>query len=228
MLRFVSIGFGLIVAGALAGWVLLAERAGDRGAPAADVQSTVTAHRGDTSPPPSAPTRGCAQRVEGGVMTANPRTDFVVGPLSLDRLRAGHRDALARFRLGTLNDVAALKSIAVLTPGARVTIAVPRTQSDWLELAYDFPEDDARGAIRLAACRRSSSAREQRAECEWAPRLACRTANTQFNGGFRLDFERAPRGGICAALHIWIEGQPGPLRKRLFNPPRGACDGAPL
>ena len=218
----------LVVAAGLAIWLLRADGSNSPG-DAADTRAAATAAPAAGQRPPRAPTRGCQQRIEGGeAQTTNPRRDLAFGPLSLGGLRASYLDRVRRVRAGTLDGVVPLKSIARLDAGRRATMVVPRGQREWLLLAWEFPSEGGTSAIRLAACRHLPLLAEQRDECGWAPMLACRSASTRFSGGVWIDFDRAPRDGACAAVHVWVERQPGPLRKRLFDPSPGTCRGVPL
>jgi len=219
--RTLAIVAGLLLAGAVtASWLLASDERPSR--------TDASAPRA-TVPPPAAPTRGCTERVESGVVyKPDPATQVVVGPASLGDFVSSYRDAAARVRAGELDGVVPMKSYAIIEAGTRVTIAVPKGQRRWLRLTYRIPfERRGQDAMRLVACRRFSSPAEQRAECDWAPRLACRSATTQFSGGILVDFHRAPRLARCAAVDMWIDDKPGPKRRWLFDPPRGACRGGP-
>jgi hypothetical protein len=224
--RWLAGAVAFVVVAGLAFWLLQADGSSSPGDPSSTRATTAAPAAGRQ--PPAVPTRGCEERIEGGeAQTTDPGSDLAFGPLSLG-LRASYLDRLRRVRAGALDGVVPLKSIALLDAGRRATLAVPRGQRKWLRLAWEFPSEGGTSAIRLAACRHLPSLAEQREECGWAPLLACRSASTQFSGGVRIDFDHAPRDGACAAVHVWIEGQPRPLRKRLFEPAPGTCRGVPL
>jgi hypothetical protein len=48
-----------------------------------------------------------------------------------------------------------------------------------------------------------------------------RWRDTQYNGGFGLDFTKAPQRGRCATLVVKIKGRQRPLRTRQFRPDPG-------
>jgi hypothetical protein len=114
-----------------------------------------------------------------------------------------------------------MKSVAVLRPGARVTLVIPRTQRRWSRLGYGARS----GVITLQACRHLKS-REARRRERGSREAACATDPTLFAGGFGVDFDHAPKRGRCAELIVWVQGMKRPLRERLFAP-RGCAPTSP-
>jgi hypothetical protein len=126
----------------------------------------------------------------------------------------------------------AVRSIALIRAGARVTLVVPPEQRRWMRLLFWHGFRHRVEPLTLQACRTLKSRRAQRRECGWGGRplwnpsnWACRSRYTQFSGGFGLDFENAPKRGLCAELIVWVEGKERPLRERLFGPTPGQCEG---
>jgi hypothetical protein len=121
----------------------------------------------------------------------------------------------------------AMKLLAWLPAGERVTIAVPRSQRRWMRLVYGDPPARAWHAVTLQACRTFASRRARHGECRWPPYGACAWGHTTFAGGIGLDFVHAPHRGVCAALLVWVHDRERPLRKRIFRSGPGECAGEP-
>jgi hypothetical protein len=161
---------------------------------------------------PAAAVRGCAERVEGDPLRPRPGRDTIAGPVAFVDLPGSYRYSL-RHR-GT-----PMKSVALVEPGARVTLVVPREMRAWLRLGYA----GAGHVVTLQACRHARSRAGQRRECGWEPVTACRDDRTYFSGGVDVDFDAAPQQGRCGAVVVHVAGRERPLRRHLFAPPRGAC-----
>ncbi len=116
-----------------------------------------------------------------------------------------------------------MKVIALVAAGRQATLRVPREQRRWMQLLYDQSKANRpTSAIALRACRRSGTQAAQRRECGWVPRVACRSKNTQFAGGFSIAFGEAPLRGRCAELVVLVPGRP-PMRELLFERDRERC-----
>ena len=85
--------------------------------------------------------RGCQQRVEGGRLSPVRARDTIIGPLAFLALPETYR--MNRSRSGAELEpypgvgMPAMKIIALLRTGQRVTIAVPREQRRWMKLLYE-------------------------------------------------------------------------------------------
>jgi hypothetical protein len=157
------------------------------------------------APGPPAPVRGCEDGVGGRVVTPDPATDTIVGPLSLTGLPGAYRAFLESPGepvpgLG----IPGIKALARLRASARVTLVVPRRQRDWLKLVYHRRVRAGQARTTLQACRHGRY--------------------TQFPGGVAVDLDAAPRSGLCAELIVHVRGRERPLRERLFAPQPGDCD----
>jgi hypothetical protein len=185
---------------------------------------------GSRSPRPAA-VRGCRLRAEGQPLTPDSEKDTIVGPITLTGLPAIHRDYASSPE--TTGGMIGVRSITLVRAGAQVTLAVPPEQRRWMRLLY-WPGFRRRvEPITLRACRSFDSRRAQRRECGWGGRQpwnpgnwACKLPYTQFSGGVGLDFRNAPRRGRCAELIVWAKGERRPLRRQLFRPKPGECQGA--
>ena len=182
------------------------------------------------APPAGAPVRDCRDRITGAVVIQGGETTpaaFVVRPAHDTTFRAISFTGLADYgKPATWVDMVRrdqwLKSVALVRPGARVTLVVPTPQRAWMRMEYGH----GRGAyeLTLAGCRRFASSARQRAECGPGPQDTCTSGRTPFSGGFTIDYARAPRQGRCAELIVWVDGRAAPLRKRIFPE---ACRSAP-
>ncbi len=170
------------------------------------------------------PIRGCRQRVEGGRLSASPSRDTVIGPVAFHRARSVYRltskgptSSAPQFG-GT-----PMKVIAVVQAGREVTLSVPREQRRWLHLLYT-QSNRPTSEITLKACRRFRSRAAQKRECGWSPRtrVACRWNNTQFAGGFSIDFADAPLRGRCAEL-VMLAPRHRPMRELIFERDPARC-----
>jgi hypothetical protein len=154
--------------------------------------------------------RGCDQRIDGYV-TQPGSEDTVVGPVAFKELPGAYRWSVRHPKVP-------IKSVAVLRPGARVTLVVPPAQRPWLKLGYGGKS----AAVTLQACRHSRSRAARRRDCGLLGGTACSTGPTLFPGGFGVDFRQAPQRGRCAELIVWVEGEKDPRRQPLF----ASCAGA--
>jgi hypothetical protein len=181
--------------------------------------------------PPRADVRGCRERIEGPRTLTPERGGTTIGPISFGA-PAVYRDLASRpqdWEPFPEYGMPAIKVIAVLRAGSRVTLVVPREQRPWMKLIYARPGRGGTHAVALRACRQLRSRRAQRRECGWRghpaglPYAACRSRYTNFSGGFGLDFAEAPKRGLCAELIVWVKGKQRPLRERLFRPRPAEC-----
>jgi hypothetical protein len=175
--------------------------------------------------------RGCEDRIPSAFiirngrrtedkLLVNRRRDRIVGPIAFRGFKhhPTERDWRATIRQRTW-----FKSVALVAPGARVTVVVPASQRRWSHLAYRHSARRAYTAT-LQACRWSRSAEERRRECGSASARACRSGPTAFSGGWIIDFARAPREGRCA--QIIVRAGARTYRQRLMRPaPRGCRSG---
>jgi hypothetical protein len=183
-------------------------------------------------PPRSPEVRGCRLRAEGRPLTPDREEDTIIGPVTFTGFPAIHRGYASR--PGTWRDsgMTGVRSIALVRAGAQVTLVVPSEQRRWMRLLF-WPGFRRRvEPLALEACRSLKSRRAQRRECGWGGRppwnpsnWACRLRYTQFSGGFGLDFENAPKRGLCAELIVRAKGERMPLREFLFDPEPGTCEG---
>jgi len=111
-----------------------------------------------------------------------------------------------------------IKAVALVRPGARVTLTVPEQQRAWMRLKYGGEYE-----VTLDGCRRFKRPRARRRECGQVT-ATCRRGPTPFSGGFDIDFAAAPEQGRCAELIVSTPGHE--LRRvRLFAAP-GECAAA--
>jgi hypothetical protein len=169
---------------------------------------------------------GCRDRIASAVTVAPDGTQrpyrFHVGPSDL---RVGaiafHDLKSARSQAAWTSYVARdqwIKSVALVRPGARVTLTVPADQRAWMRLKYG-----GRYEVTLVGCRRFKRAGARRRECGHVT-ATCRRGPTPFSGGFDIDFATAPQQGRCAELVVSTPGHE-PRRVRLFAAP-GECTAA--
>lgn len=165
------------------------------------------------------------------------KRDTVIGPIVFTGLPQAYRDLASRPRQWQpYADVKmpALKIIALLRSGVRVTLKVPPEERSWLRLIYLPPLRRGVDAITLQACDRLRSRRAQRRECGWGVKRAgtirfpaCQSDYTQFSGGFGVDFAQAPKRALCAKLLVWVQDERRPVLKPLFKPRTSDCDDSP-
>jgi hypothetical protein len=144
--------------------------------------------------------RPCRTAVYGELRPGWPKRAVVAGPLALlpyPEQRPKH-----------FVPDAALKAIAVVRAGARVTLAVPEAERQRISLLYDFgPEpprplrfSDGTSSVRFRACSRSG---------KYPGPAGYPGRETQFNGGFFV------RDAHCSAIEVWTEGRTTPIRRWL-------------
>lgn len=171
----------------------------------AAVAAVSGAGAGGASGPPVATVLDCGDHIRGAVIIRNGKstpyrfrvrreTDTVVGPVAF----AGARTYGRQWRAMVQQDQW-LKSIALVQPGARVTIVVPAAQRGWMRLEYLHGNHGPVHAVTIQACERKLS---------------------PYSGGFTIDYARAPHQGRCATVEVWIDGRDEPLRRRVFRPGR--------
>jgi hypothetical protein len=164
--------------------------------------------------------RDCRERITDAVTVAPDGTrhhhrfrvgpaDLRVGPIAfggLERVRdrSVWDDYVARDQW--------IKSVALVRPGARVTLTVPDDQRAWMRMKYGGAD-----AVTLVGCRHLRNARARRRECGRVTRT-CRRGPTPFSGGFDIDFAAAPQEGRCATLLVSTPGHE-PRRVLLFARP---------
>jgi hypothetical protein len=96
---------------------------------------------------------------------------------------------------------AALKVMAVVRAGARVTLAVPEAERQRISLLYDFwPGPDGTSSVRFRACSQSR---------KYPSPAGYPGGETSFNGGFFV------RDAHCSAIEVWTEGRTTPIRRWL-------------
>jgi hypothetical protein len=181
--------------------------------------------------PPDAPVLGCRERISGAEIRTGGRSrpaPFLVRPAHDTRIGpVAFSGALDYGRPATwaamVRDGRWLKSVALVRPGSRVTIVIPREQRGWMRLEYVHGADRPVHAVTLQGCRRRGSAAARRRECGPGPQETCRSGRTPFSGGFTIDYARAPAQGRCAQLIVWVRGRARPLRERLYVPSPGRC-----
>lgn len=167
---------------------------------------------------PRAAIWGCDKRI-GAVVEPPGHGDTTIGPVAF-------KDLPQSYRYSSRHPRTPIKAVAVLRPGARVTLAIPLRQRDWLSMGYGAGRS---GKVSLQACRHFRSRRARRSECGNWDHTACISGPTLFSGGFGVRFRQAPRRGRCAELIAWVKGEDQPLRRYLFDPDPGACaDGPPV
>ena len=76
-------------------------------------------------------------------------------------------------------------------------------------------------AVTLAGCRRVKGPKARRRECGGNVSGTCQRHRTPFSGGFRIDYDAAPRQGRCAELLVTERGK-RTRRVQLFAAP-GEC-----
>ncbi len=108
-----------------------------------------------------------------------------------------------------------IKSIALMRPGARVTLTVPEEQRPWMRLEYGHGLEDPLHQVTLVGCRRVTGARARRRECGTGRSTTCQRDRTPFSGGFTIDYAVAPAQGRCAELLI-AEPRKATRRVHLF------------
>jgi hypothetical protein len=156
--------------------------------------------------------RGCKKRIEGELKPPG-RNDTVIGPVAFSGLPGSYRYSRKHPDTG-------MKSVAMLKPGARVTLVIPRSQRAWLSMGYGAEK----GRTTLQACRHHRSREDQLEECGFTPADACIRGRTLFSGGFAIRWADAPQDGRCAELVVRVRGEPEPRREYLFDPKPGACE----
>ena len=141
--------------------------------------------------------RPCKTAVYGELRRGWPKRAVVAGPLALlltpDR-RPKH-----------FVPDAALKILAVVRAGARVTLAVPEAERQRISLLYDYSApglnlSDGTSSVRFRACPRSG---------KYPSPGGYPGRESQFNGGFFV------RDAHCAAIEVWTEGRTNPIRRWL-------------
>jgi hypothetical protein len=173
----------------------------------AAVTAFVAATPGAGAPPvpPAAPVLRCGDRISSAVVIVGgkqtpvrfrvrPAHDTLFGPLAF----SGAKDygPVASWQAMVQQD-GWLKTIALVQPGARVTIVVPAEQRGWMRLRYWHGTGAGAYAVTIQACKRALS---------------------PYSGGFAIDFAKAPHQGRCAEVVVWVRGREQPLRKRIFRP----------
>jgi hypothetical protein len=141
--------------------------------------------------------RPCKTAVYGELSPGWPKRAVVAGPLALlpyPERRPKH-----------FVPDAALKVIAVVRAGARVTLAVPEAERQRISLLYDDSApalrlSDGTSAVRFRACSRSG---------KYPSPGGYPGRETLFNGGFFV------RDAHCAAIEVWTEGRTIPIRRWL-------------
>jgi hypothetical protein len=150
--------------------------------------------------------RPCKTAVYGELRRGWPKRAVVAGPLALlpyPERRPKH-----------FVPDAALKVIAVVRAGARVTLAVPEAERQRISLLYDDSApglhlSDGTSSVRFRACPRSG---KHPGPGGYPGR------ETQFNGGFFV------RDAHCAAIEVRTEGRTTPIRRWLpFGVHRWRC-----
>jgi hypothetical protein len=151
--------------------------------------------------------RPCKTAVYGDLRRGWPKRAVVAGPLALlpyPERRPKH-----------FVPDAALKVIAVVRAGARVTLAVPEAERQRISLLYDDSApaphrlSDGTSSVRFRACSRSG---------KYPGPGGYPGRETQFNGGFFV------RDAHCAAIEVWTEGRTTPIRRWLpFGVHRPRC-----
>jgi hypothetical protein len=155
---------------------------------------------GDATPaaePEPETVRPCKTAVYGELRPGWPKRAVVAGPLALLPYPERHPKHFV--------PDAALKAIAVVRAGARVTLAVPEAERQRISLLYDDSApalrlSDGTVSVRFRACSRS---RKYPGPGGYPGR------ETQFNGGFFV------RDAHCAAIEVWTEGRTTPIRRWL-------------
>jgi hypothetical protein len=164
--------------------------------------------------PPNAPLRTCRDRGGGGRITPNPKRDRIIGPVALYRFYENYDAARTTRPVGGRS--ASTELLALVDAGSKVTLAVPKSERNFLKLMFWRPAE--RYAVALQACRRVPRTM-WKSECGFKTYTACDWINTPFDGGLDLQFTRA-RGKECSArLEVWVRGRAKPFRELLL--PRG-------
>jgi hypothetical protein len=202
---------------------------------AADAHGGQAASRGGPAAAPASPARarvlGCRDRISGAEIrtggrrvavrfAVRPTHDARIGPVAFSGALDYGRPATwaAMVRGGHW-----LKSVALVRPGARVTLVIPPEQRAWMRLEYGHGAGRPVHTVTLEGCRRRGSAAARRRECGPGPQETCRAGPTPFSGGFTIDYARAPAQGRCAELIVRVAGRDRPLRERLYVPRSAAC-----
>ena len=158
----------------------------------------------------AAPVLGCDDRIPSAFrqMTGGPRieerfdidrrSDRVFGPLAF----SGLRDYVKQWDRMVEQDQW-IKSIAVMRPGRRVTVIVPRRQRGWMKLTWGNGY-----AATFKSCKRG--------EGESGP-----SGNTAWSGGFEFDYAKAPKQGRCAKIRLRYDGRT--RTRRLLGPNVPGC-----
>jgi hypothetical protein len=145
--------------------------------------------------------RPCKTAVYGDLRRGWPKRAVVAGPLALlpyPERRPKH-----------FVPDAALKAIAVVRAGARVTLAVPEAERQRISLLYGYSGPARTSSVRFRACSRSG---------KYPGPAGYPGRETQFNGGFFV------RDAHCAAIEVWTEGRTTPIRRWLpFGVHRRQC-----
>lgn len=165
----------------------------------------------------------CRDRVEGGYASQRAQDGVRIGPVRWPHLARNYRHLIDSGDLkpppGTDYPFAyyPLKALAFVRAGATVTLRVPKYERRYLRLLYGDERIPVKGVaeVTLIACRRSASRTARARECQWKPYTACRKGQTQFAGGFAIDFGLAPAKGRCSDL-VGKPEDKRPIRKRLF------------
>jgi hypothetical protein len=186
---------------------------------------------GAKAPPRDAPVLDCRDRISGAVVIRGGETTpfrFVVRPRHDTTIGAVAFSGLVDYgRPASWGEMVRrdqwLKSIALVRPGARVTLVVPTPQRAWMRMEYGHGRKRAAHEVTLAGCRRPVSRMQQREECGPGPQDTCTSGRTPFAGGFTIDYARAPHQGRCARLIVWTQGE-RPRLERLFRPAPGECE----
>jgi hypothetical protein len=189
----IQIALALVVSALVAVAALTPAAGGDGSTPRGGGDSTAA-----TEPEPET-VRRCKTAVYGELRPGWPKRAVVAGPLALlpyPERRPKH-----------FVPDAALKVLAVVRAGARVTLAVPEAERQRISLLYDYDNSapgghlsDGTSSVRFRACSRSG---------KYPGPAGYPGRETQFNGGFFV------RDAHCAAIEVWTEGRTTPIRRWL-------------
>ena len=158
----------------------------------------------------AAPVVGCDARITGAFreypsgrrvadrFEIDRRRDRVFGPLAFSGLRVYLKDWDRMVEQDQW-----IKSIAVMRPGRRVTVVVPRSQRSWMKLTWGNGY-----AATFKSCRRGEG--ESGA-----------SGNTAWSGGFEFDYAKAPKQGRCAKIRLRYDGRT--RTRRLLGPNVPGC-----
>lgn len=198
MERLALVAISILWLGGLAalGYVVLSGGDGDGGG--AEARSQIA---------PEVDARGCDERVRGGRVTADPRRDSMLGPVTFVEAPGTYRTSFRGRAYVTPDFLPGLNAhpmdvIALVDAGTQARLSVPRRQRRWMRLFYRPGDETGQDAITLQACGRS---------------------DTPFDGGLYVDFDNAPRGGRCAELEVRVPVQSTTYRGQLFGPRPGEC-----